>query len=167
MRWNIRVLFMGFLFSALLPVTVWGYGFTDYYDDRSYFPYSSAVGSDRYKGSLRLQTSMTEDGYYVRAYLDGLHPDDVQVYLRRNRLVLQAAQGDRYGLYKPNARGASQWKMRFRKQLRLPYDADTKNMTTTTENGIIEIYFPRRSQYRPADPFLERPQYGLGDRSRY
>ena len=99
---------------------------------------------------------MTEDGYYVRAYLGGLHPDDVQVYLRRNHLVLQAAQGDRRGLYKPDTHRVSQWKMRFRKQLRLPYDADTNRMTMTTENGIIEIYFPRRSQYLPNDSSLKR-----------
>jgi len=158
MRWSTRLLFVGFLFSTLLPVIVWGNDLAYYHGDRSYFPSSRLEGGDRYKGTLRLQTGMTEDGYYVRAYLDGLHPDDVQVYLRHNRLILQAAQGDRYGLYEPNARGVSQWKMRFRKQLRLPYDADTNHMTTTTENGIIEFYFPRRSQYIPANPFLERPQ---------
>lgn len=158
MRWSTRLLFVGFLFSTLLPVIVWGNDLAYYHGDRSYLPYSRSERGDRHKGFFRLQTGMTEDGYYVRAYLDGLYPDDIQIYLRRNRLVLQAVQGDRYGLYKPNASGVSQWKMRFRKQLRLPYDADSNRMTTTTENGIIEIYFPRRSQYIPANPSLERPQ---------
>ena len=158
MRLSTRLLFTGFLFSALLPVTVWGYDFNDTDGERNYFPYSRSEGGDRYKGTLRLQTGKTKDGYYVRAYLDGLHPEDVQVYLWHDRLVLRAAQGDRYGLYKPNVRRFSQWKMRFRKQLRLPYDADTNRMTTTTANGIIEIYFPRRSQYIPADPSPGRPQ---------
>jgi len=158
MRASTRLLFVAFLFTALLPVIVWGYDFTDYHGDMGYFPYSGQEGGDRYRGTLRVQKGMTEDGYYVRVYLGGLSPDDVQIDLRRNRLVLQVAQGERYGLHNHNARGVTQWKMRYRKQLRLPYDADTNRITTTTANGILEIHFPRRSQYLPADPSLERPQ---------
>ena len=89
---------------------------------------------------------MTADGYVVRAWLDGLNPDDVQVYLRRNRLVLEAAQGARYGHDRPDARGVSEMSMRFRRYLRLPYDADPGRMKVTAEKGIIEITIPRRGQ---------------------
>ncbi len=105
---------------------------------------------------LRIQTGMTGDGYYVRANIEGLRPGDIQVYLRRNRLVLQVEQSDRYGLRDPGARSTSQWQMRVRKQLRLPYDADVTGMTTSTDNGIMEIFIPRRSQYLPVDPLLVR-----------
>ena len=144
MQRSTNLLFASVLFAALLPVTVWGYGFYDYQGDRNNRPVS-----------LRVHTGMTEDGYYVRAHIEGLRPEDVQVYLQRNRLVLQTTQGDQYGLHNPNARRGSQWQMSFRRQLRLPYDADATRMTTSTENGIIEIYIPRRSQYMPADPFSE------------
>jgi HSP20 family molecular chaperone IbpA len=156
MQRNTHLLSLSVLFMALLPVTVWGYGFSDYRGYGSDSPYAGSAGGHHYPGSLRLQTGMTEDGYYVRAYLEGLRPEDLQVYLRRNRLVLQIAQGDRYGLYNPDARSDSRWQMRFRRQLRLPYDADGARMTTSTKNGIMEIYIPRRNRYLPTDPSLTR-----------
>ena len=154
MQQNTHLLFVSVLFAALLPVTVWGYGFSDYPGDGSYRPYAGSAKVHHYPGSLRLQTGMTEDGYYVRVYLEGLRPEDLQVYLRRNRLVLEIAQGDRYGLYNPDARRASRWQMRFRRHLRLPYDADWARMTASTKNGIMEIYLPRRNQYMPTDSSL-------------
>jgi HSP20 family molecular chaperone IbpA len=146
MQQRAHLSFVSVLFVALLPLTVWGYGFYDYPGERGYHPYAESAGGNHYLGSLQLQTAMTEDGYYVRAYLEGLRPEDLQIYLRRNRLVLQIAQGDRYGLYNPYARRASQWQVRFRRQLRLPYDADWARMTTSTRNGLMEIYIPRRNQ---------------------
>jgi len=141
MQQSTNLLFASVLFAALLPVTVWGYGFYDYQGDRNNRPVS-----------LRLNTGLTEDGYYVRAHIEGLRPEDVQVYVRRNRLVLQIAQGDQNGRYNPDARRSSQWQVRLRRQLRLPYDADWSRMTTSTKNGIMEIHIPRRSQYMPGDP---------------
>jgi HSP20 family molecular chaperone IbpA len=152
MRQITHLLFVSVLFVALLPVTAWGYGFAAYPGDRNYLPHAGSAGGHHYSGSLRLQTGMTEGGYFVRIHLDGLRPEDVQVHLRRNRLVLQITQGNQQGVHSPDARGASQWQVRFRRQLRLPYDADMTRMTTSTMNGIMEIYIPRRSQYMPADP---------------
>ena len=137
-----HLLFVSVLFGALLPVTVWGYGFAAYPGDRNYLPHAGSAGGHHYSGSLRLQTGMTEGGYYVRIYLDGLRPGDIRVSLLRNRLVLQIAQGGQYGSYSPNVRGVSQWQMHFRRQLRLPYDADVARMTMSTKNGIMEIYIP-------------------------
>lgn len=151
MQQRAYLLFISVFFTALLPVTVWGYDFIGYHGDRHYLPYAGSEGGYHYSGSLRLQTGMTKDGYYVRANIQGLRPEDVQIYLRRNYLVLQATQGDQYGLYNPDVSRASQWQMRLRRQLRLPYDADWTRMTTSTMNGIMEIYIPRRNQYMPAD----------------
>jgi len=141
-----HVLFISALFAALLPVTVWGYDFFDYHGARNYPSYARSAGGNYYPGSVRVQTGITGDGYYVRAYLEGLRPEDVQIHLRRNRLVLQIAQGDQYGMHNPEARGFSRWKMHFRRQLRLPYDADWSRMTSSTKNGVMEIYIPRWHQ---------------------
>ena len=142
MRQNIHLLFVSVLFGALLPVTVWGYGFAAYPGDRNYLPHAGSAGGHHYSGSLRLQTGITEGGYYVRIHLDGLRPEDIHVSLQRNHLVLQIAQGGQYGPYNPNARRVSQWQIHFRRQLRLPYDADVTRMTTSTKNGIMEIHMP-------------------------
>lgn len=154
MQHSTQWLFAGVLFAAMLPATVWSYGFYDYHGDRSHSPYAGSTGGNHYSGSLRLQRGMTEDGYYVRAYLEGITPEDVQVYVQRNRLVLRVAQGDRRGRHAADIRGSSQWRVNFTRKLRLPYDADYTRIRTTTENGIMEIYMPRRSRYVPADPSL-------------
>lgn len=144
---SIRVSLASVLFAALLPVTVWGYGLADYPGDRG-----GSAGGGHYAGALRLQTGVVEGGYYVRAWLDGLRPEDIHVYLERNRLVLQVAQGGRDELHDTNARGVSRWQMSFRRQLRLPRDADGTRMTMSMNNGILEIYIPARSRYLPVDP---------------
>jgi HSP20 family molecular chaperone IbpA len=144
MQHTIDRLIVTILFAALLPVTAWGYGFYDAPAGSNYPPYAGSERVHHSSASLRLHTGETEDGYYVRTYLAGLHPEDIQVFIRRNRLVLQVDQGDRYGLSRPGTRSTSQWRMQFRKQLRLPYDADWTRMTTTTTNDIMEIYIPRR-----------------------
>lgn len=155
MRGKIRLLFVVLLFSAALPAIAWGYVLPDRYGDRSAFPCPGSLEGHRHRGALRLRTGEARDGYYVYVCLDGLHPDDIQVYIRHNRLVLQVAQGDRHGLYQTDVRGVSQWKMRVRRQLRLPYDADANRMTTTMKNDVIEIYIPRREQYQPGGPSFE------------
>jgi len=152
MRQIIHMTFVSILLAALLPVTAWGSGYAGYPGDRNYQPYAGSAGGSHHSGSLRIQKGMSEDGYYVRVWLDGLRPEDVQVYLRRNRLVLRVVQSDQYGLVSPYARRSSQWQMSFRRQLRLPYDADGTRMTTSTQDGIMEIYIPRRGQEVPADP---------------
>lgn len=152
MQQNPHLLFVSVLFAVMLPVTVWGFGYFDSQNDRGYLPYTRSGAGNSHPHLLHLQTGRTVDGYYVRVYFEGLHPEDIQVYPRHNRLVLQIIQGDRYGLYKPEARRDSRWQMRFRKQLRLPYDADWARMATSTKNGILEIHIPRRSRHMPADP---------------
>lgn len=142
MRKSIHLLFVSVLVGALLPVTVWGYGFTASPRDRNYLPHAESSGGHHYSGSLRLQTGITGDGYYVRIHLDGLRPEEIHVSLQRNYLVLKIAQGGQHGSYNSNARRALQWQMHFRRQLRIPYDADVTRMTTSMKNGIMEIYIP-------------------------
>ena len=142
MRKCTRLLFVSVIAGALLPVTVWGYGFAAYPDDRNHLPYAGSAGGNHYSGSLRLQTGMNEGGYYVRIRLDGLRPEDIHVSFQRNRLVLKIVQGGQYGPYNSNARRTSQWQMSFRRQLRIPYDADVTRMVTSTKDGIMEIYIP-------------------------
>jgi HSP20 family molecular chaperone IbpA len=142
MRKSIHLLFVSALVGALLPVTVWGYGFAAYPRDRNHLPHAESSGGHHYSGSLRLQTGMTGGGYYLRIHLDGLRPGDIHVSLQRNYLVVQIAQGGQYGTHNSTARRAMQWQMHVRRQLRIPYDADVTRMTTSMKNGIMEIYMP-------------------------
>ena len=159
MRQSTRLLFATIVFTAIFtalpPVTVWGYGFSDYPGDRGYRPYAGSAGGHHYSGSLRLQTAETRNGYHVRARLDGLRPEEVHVYLQRNKLVLQIDQGDQHGLHGHDASRVSQWQIHFRRQLQLPYDADWSRMIVTKKNDIMEIYIPRSSQSMPVNPSLK------------
>ena len=154
MHQNAYWLIVSILVSAFLPVTAWGDGFNDAPGYNYNRPYAGPAGGYNVTGSLRLQKGMTEDGYYVRAAIEGLRPEDIQVYIRRNRLVVQIDQGDQYDVYNPGIRRSSHWQMHIRKQLRLPYDADGSRMVTSISNGIMEIYLPKMSQYTPAYPDL-------------
>ena len=49
-----RLLFATIVFTALLPVTVLGYGFSDYSGDRGYRSYAGPAGGNHFSGSLRL-----------------------------------------------------------------------------------------------------------------
>ena len=144
MSQSIHLSIASMIFAALLPVTAWGYGPAGYPCDSIYPSYTGDAESHQYRGSFRVQTGMTGDGYYARVRLDGLRPEDIHVSLQRNRLVIQAAQGGRYGPPDAGTHGTSQWHMSFRRQLRLPDDADWTRMTTNIQNGIMEIYMPRR-----------------------
>ena len=155
MRQSTHLLFATIVFTALLPVTVWGYGLSDYPGDRGYRSYAGSAGGHHYSGSLRLQTAETRNGYHLRARLDGLRPEEVHVYLQRNQLVLQIDQGDQHGLHSHDARRVSRWQIRFRKQLQLPYDADWSRMIITKKNDVMEIYIPRSSQSMPINPSLK------------
>jgi HSP20 family molecular chaperone IbpA len=154
MQRNPQLLIAGILFTALLPVS--GYGYADDTDDWSYRPDTGPANGYYASGSLRVQTGMTGDGYYVRVYPEGFRPEDVQVYVRGNRLVLQTSQVNYYRSTGPDARSNAQWHMRLRRQLPLPYDADWTRMSTSTDNGVLDIYIPRRNEYLPEDPYLER-----------
>ena len=144
MQHNLYYLIGTILFAALLPVTTWGYGFYGGPADGNYLPYAGSQRNHQYAGYLRFHTGETRDGYHVRVNIEGLHPEDIQIYIRHNRLVLQVEQGDQYGLSKPGNHSAAIWSMHFRNQLRLPYDADWMRMTTSTANGVMDIYIPRR-----------------------
>ena len=141
--------------AAVLPLTAWSYEFAGYPERGKHRSYSETVAGGYYPDSLRLEKGRTESGYYLRAYLKGLRPENIQVYPRRNRLVLEVTADNRRGASSFDARRVSQWQARYRRQLRLPYDADPTGMTRTVKDGIVEIHIPRRRQTLPAEPNLQ------------
>ena len=72
-----HLLLISIFFSAILPLSAWGYGFSDYPGDRGYRPYAESAGGYHLRGSMRLQKRMTADGYYIRAHVQGLRPDGI------------------------------------------------------------------------------------------
>ncbi len=151
---TVHLLFSGILLALMLPVTVWGYGTYDYRDNRSYFPRPGPATGGHYAGTLRLRTGMDENGYYARVYLGGTNPGDIQVYVRHNRLVIKISQGNRRGVQPANVQAFPSWRMSYTRKLRLPPDADWRQMHTTTTDDVMEIHIPRKNRYGRFDsPF--------------
>jgi HSP20 family molecular chaperone IbpA len=144
-RWlATRVWLPGVLLCALLPATGWSQEFAPYPGDWNAPRYPGPVRGHQFAGALRVQTTMTRDGYYARIHVRGIRPEDIRVYPRHGNLVIETDEGGRNGTLRPGARGASQWQLHLRRQLRLPYDADVSGMTRNTENGSIDIFLPFR-----------------------
>lgn len=153
---RIRPIFACLLCAALWPSTALTYDPYGYPGDRGYLPGPGASAHYQRRGSLRLQKGMTEEGYYVRVYLEGIQPDEIQVFVRRNRLVLQSARDDQHGQFTPGSHSFSRSYSRFRKQVPLPYDADWSRMTKEAKDGVMDIYIPRVRHQAPARPFPEQ-----------
>ena len=141
------------LFAALSPAAVWSYGYHGDPGARAYMPYPRSPAGYRYHSGVRFETGMSEDGYYLKVYLEGISPEQVQVFVQRNTLVVQSAQSHEYGAQDPSAFRLARSQSAFRKRLRLPYDADPSRMETRAENGILVIDIPRRDQSTPPYPF--------------
>lgn len=134
----------GVLLGILLPATGWSQEFTPYPGDWNTPLYAGSISGHPLTGTLRVQTTMTRDGYYARIHVNGIRPEDIRMYPKRGYLVVQADEGGRNRTLRTGARSKSQWQMHLRRQLRLPYDADVSGMTTRTGNGIIDIFLPFR-----------------------
>ena len=141
--------FLVFLIGVVLPVNGWGYGFSGYPGGGDNLPYSQPGAGGDQQRSLRVQRGRNENGYYLRIYLQGYRPGDVKVGTRRNRLVLQVTAGDQRGAGDMRSQRVSRWWTGYRRQFRLPFDADPAGMTRTEKDGVVEILIPARRQPLP------------------
>lgn len=115
-------------------------------------PAGAGAYSNLYPGSLRIETGMTAESYYVHVHLAGLRPEDIEVRVRCGRLLLESARYHEHSRQTPDARSVSRLQLHFRELLWLPYDADWTRMTTHTQGGIMTISIPRRQQVLPPYP---------------
>jgi HSP20 family molecular chaperone IbpA len=132
------------LMGALLPVAAWGQGLAPWSGDWNAPPYAGPAPAHHYASALHIETSVTGDGYFARIRLDGLRPEDIQVYPGRGYLVVQVEEGDRQGPFRPESRHGPQWQLQMHRRLRLPYNADVTRMKMSTEDGVMEVFIPYR-----------------------
>jgi len=104
-------------------------------------PYPSAVPSRIY-----LEKARYEEGYLLRVHTTGVKAEDIQVQADRGRLRLRvdrSRQGE-WQSEQPYRRSSVSSRSSIRRSVRLPYDADGSRLTTSVENGVLEIRIPAR-----------------------
>jgi len=95
---------------------------------------------------IHVEKAMYEEGYLVRVYTQGITPEDIEVVAAdRGRLRLRSEmsrQGE-WQSEEPYRRSSMSSRSSIRRTVRLPYDADASKLTTSVEEGVLEIRIPR------------------------
>lgn len=86
--------------------------------------------------SIHIEKDRYEQGYLLRVYTEGVKPEDIQIKTDRGRLRLSVQTGQQQpGLAFHGS---------VRRSVRLPRDAVPSQLTTTSQDGVLEIRIPRR-----------------------
>ena len=104
-------------------------------------PYPYAAPSRIY-----LEKARYEEGYLLRVHTTGVKAEDIQVQADRGRLRLRverSRQGE-WQSEQPYRHSSVSSRSSIRRSVRLPYDADGSRLTTSVENGVLEIRIPAR-----------------------
>ncbi|HTU48674.1 MAG TPA: Hsp20/alpha crystallin family protein [Bryobacteraceae bacterium] len=104
-------------------------------------------GQERERGGDALwappvEDSQHEGSYVVRAELPGLRPEDVNLEIENDALVLQGErkiqrEEDRAGVHRTEIRYG-----RFYRSIPLPEGADVEQARARFENGVLEVTVP-------------------------
>jgi HSP20 family protein len=101
-----------------------------------------AMGRPLYRGPA-VDMEETEDALVVRAELPGLRPDDVNVEVTNNRLILR---GEKREEREENRRGIHVVERRYGSFLRtipLPYEIDAEHVEANAKNGVLTLRLPK------------------------
>ena len=92
----------------------------------------------------------TEQGYQVRVLLPGMQPEDIDLTVQQNTLMIK-------GAFHPSVQEGQQvtWLVQeiesgtFERTLTFPKPIDTEKLTTSYEQGILSIQLPIMESSRP------------------
>lgn len=98
---------------------------------------------------LPLDISETEDGFVVKASLPGVKPDDLQVTVRGDTLLIR---GD---LNAEEEKQGERWHVRerrfgtFQRSVMLGEPVDAGNVESTYEHGVLTLKLPKAEAAKP------------------
>jgi len=100
---------------------------------------------------IHVQKAMYEGGYLVRVYTRGITPEDIEVVADRGRLRLRSERSRQreWQSETPYRRSSMSTRSSIRRTLRLPYNADATRLTTSVEEGVLEIRIPAKEAPGP------------------
>jgi HSP20 family molecular chaperone IbpA len=95
---------------------------------------------------INMEKGMYEEGYLLRVYPQGMKPEDIQVQAdgRRLRLSTDVSRQNEWQTEEPYFRSGSSVYSRgsLKRTISLPRDADSSKLTTSVEQGVLEIRIP-------------------------
>ena len=94
---------------------------------------------------IRLEKDRYDDGYLLRVHTQGLKAEDIQVHADGGRLRLHSemSRQQQWRSDEPYRRSSMSSRSSIRRSVRLPYDADASKLTTSINEGVLEIRIPR------------------------
>lgn len=110
-------------------------------------PYSA--NSFGYRGRIRVEKDMNEEGYQLRIYTGGdVDPEAIQVSIQGRSIMIENARSFQReersdGEYYSYSRSSSS----FRRRFSIPRYADAENMKRNVEEGVLTITLPYLDGY--------------------
>ncbi len=142
MNRNVATLLFGALMAVYLPAQAW------------YGPYGPPWGGG-YRGAgpawgwtqsigARVEKGATEDGYWVKVYLNGKRPGDIEAVVDHGRLLLYSTRSKIKEQQLEGGYSYTSSYQHFNHRVPLPADADASRMTRTDGDNVIELLIPRK-----------------------
>ncbi len=93
--------------------------------------------------AIRVEDSLSEGEYHVRAELPGVDPaSDISISVDNGTLTIHAEREER-----TEAKGRSEFRYgSLERSVRLPANAETENIRATYDKGILDVEVPLRSK---------------------
>jgi HSP20 family molecular chaperone IbpA len=142
--------------SLLLLATascVFAWNSPGYYSDRGYARGGYGAGYPRHRPfeygirapRIHMEKARYEDGYLLRVQSEGIKAENIEVLADRGRLRLRSemSRQSEWQSEEPYRRSHLSSRGSIARTIRLPYDADASKLTTTVNDGVLEIRIPR------------------------
>jgi len=84
--------------------------------------------------------------YVVRADLPGVAPEDVNVSVEKDHLVLNGERRNDQGVARDSYLRIERPRGRFSVRLRLPASVDTQRIEASQHHGVLELLLPKRRE---------------------
>lgn len=100
---------------------------------------------------IHLEKARYEHGYLLRVHTEGIKAEDIEVLADRGRLRLRSERSRQreWQSEQPYRRSSMSSRSSIRRTVRLPYDADASKLTTSIEEGVLEIRIPAQTAPGP------------------
>lgn len=97
----------------------------------------------------RLDLSETDDSFVMRVDLPGLKPEDVEITLQDDQLVVRGERERSTSESRENYHRAERSYGSFFRALTLPRNADRERIEADFENGVLTIAMPKTAESQP------------------
>jgi HSP20 family protein len=99
-------------------------------------------------GAPRFESTAKDDGLTLKAEVPGLEPEELDVSIDGDHLVVEAKSKSRapegYQTLRQE-RTVARWKQ----TLSLPYEVDADKVTAKLEDGILDLWLPKAERIKP------------------